>query len=103
MSLSEEERSIMVSLEYGRALKLLDETDKIASLSLWNTAASRLYYALFHAVSALLINDGHAVSSHKGTNLRFGQLYVQKGIFPPESGRHSIASVYFNAHSSELK
>lgn len=87
MSLNNEERDIMVRLEYERAIKLLDETEKIANLELWNTAASRLYYALFHAVSALLIKDGHSVSSHKGTNMKFGQYYIQTGIFPPESGK----------------
>lgn len=86
MSLNEEERAIMVRLEYERALKLIDETNKIAAMEMWNTAASRLYYALFHAVSALLIRDGIPVGSHKGTNLRFGQYYIQTGVFPKEYG-----------------
>lgn len=86
MSLNDDERNIMVRLEYERSIKLLDETGKIASMEMWNTAASRLYYALFHAVSALLINDGRPVGSHKGTNLKFGQYYIQTGIFPKECG-----------------
>lgn len=87
MSLNDEERALMVALELERARKLIVETEKISDWGMWNTAASRLYYALFHAVSALLINDERPVSSHKGVNLRFGQHYVQTGIFTAEDGR----------------
>lgn len=86
MSLNEEERDIMVRLECERAQKLLAETEKIAAMEMWGTASSRLYYALFHAVSALLVKDGIPVGSHKGANLRFGQNYVKTGIFSPEAG-----------------
>ena len=54
---------------------------------MWNVAANRLYYALFHAVSALLISEGVPVGSHKGSHLRFGQHFVQTGIFPPSAGK----------------
>ena len=87
MSLNDEERALMVALELERARKLIVETEKISDLGMWNTAASRLYYALFHAVSDLLINDERPVCSHKGVNLRFGQHYVQTGIFTAEDGR----------------
>lgn len=86
MSLNSEERDIMVRLEYERALKLLKDADTLRSLEMWSTVANRLYYALFHAVSALLIHDERPVGSHKGANLRFGQYYVQTGIFSTEAG-----------------
>ena len=38
----------------------------------WETAANRLYYALFHAMSALLVCDGHQVKSHRGVLALFG-------------------------------
>ena len=59
MSLKQEERDIMVGLE-------LEKAD-------WNTLANRLYYALFHAVSAMLISDAREVGSHKGAAIRFHQ------------------------------
>lgn len=87
MSLNEEEKDILKELEYSKAVKLLEECDKVIELEMWNVAANRLYYALFHAVSALLINAGIPVGSHKGSHLRFGKHFVQTGIFPPSSGR----------------
>ena len=47
-----------------------------------------MYYSLFHAVSALLINDGHSVGSHRGAVGAFGQFYVTTGIFTIEEGKH---------------
>ena len=49
--------------------------------------ANRLYYALFHAVSALLINDGHEVGTHKGAVIRFQQYFVKTRRFSVEDGR----------------
>ena len=46
----------------------------------------RLYYALFHAVSAMLIFDGREVGSHKGAAIRFHQYYVRTGIFTIDEG-----------------
>ena len=82
MKLNDEERRIMVSLEYEKALSFLEQAEKIAAMDLWDVVANRLYYSIFHAVSALLIKDGHKVSTHKGTLVMFGQHYVKTGIFP---------------------
>ena len=54
-------------------------------MDLWDVVANRLYYAVFHAVSALLIKDGHKVNTHKGTLVMFGQNYVKTGIFPTDA------------------
>jgi uncharacterized protein (UPF0332 family) len=39
--------------------------------------ANRLFYSMFHAVSALLINDQREVGSHKRAAIRFHQYYVK--------------------------
>ena len=49
--------------------------------------ANRLYYAMFHAVSALLIHDKHKVGTHKGAVMMFGQHYVRTGVFSANEGR----------------
>ena len=38
-------------------------------------------------MSALLIKDGHNVSTHKGTLVVFGQNYVKTGIFTAEDSK----------------
>ena len=86
MKLNDEERQIMVSLEYKKALSFLGQAEKIAAMDLWDVVANRLY-SIFHAVSALLIKDGHNVSTHKGTLVMFGQHYVKTGIFPTDASK----------------
>ena len=87
MKLNDEERQIMVNLEYEKALSFLEQAEKIAAMDLWDVVANRLYYSIFHAVSALLIKDGHNVSTHKGTLVMFGQNYIKKGIFPNDASK----------------
>ena len=86
MSLKEEDRKIMVSLELEKADSTFAEHEGLTENGYWNTLANRLYYALFHAVSALLISDGREVGSHKGAAIRFHQYYVRQGIFTDDEG-----------------
>lgn len=87
MSLGEEERRSMVALEIERAQNTIGEMDYLAKGKLWNNMASRLYYAVFHAVSALMIHDGHTVNTHKGSHILFSQYYVRTGKLPQEYGQ----------------
>ena len=87
MSLSDEERNIIVGLEYEKALSTIDKVREYQALSHWDTVANRLYYALFHAVNALLISDGHTINTHRGVISVFGNNYIRTGIFPSEAGR----------------
>jgi len=87
MSLTENERQIIVSLELEKAQKTYEEFEIMRREERWGAAANRLYYALFHAISALLIHDGHNVKSHRGVQVLFGLHYVRTNIFSSEDGR----------------
>ena len=88
MSLNDEERRTVVRLQMEKAHNNFNQIPLLREAGYWDNVANRLYYALFHAVSALLINDGHSVSSHRGAVGSFGQYYVTTGIFTIEEGRH---------------
>ncbi|MBP3745164.1 MAG: HEPN domain-containing protein [Prevotella sp.] len=87
MSLSIEERNIIVSLELKRARETYDDIGCLISANRLNGAANRMYYAVFHAVCALLIHDGHQVSTHKGSHALFSLHYIKTGILPREYGQ----------------
>ena len=87
MSLKEEDRRIMVELEWERVSRTLREMQVQLDNELWAMVANRLYYALFHAVSALLITDHHEVGTHRGAVNRFHLYYVKPGIFTYEEGQ----------------
>ena len=84
MSLSDEERKIIVGLEIEKAYNAYKAAEVLRDASLWSNAANRLYYALFHAVCALLVRDGHQVSTHRGSRVVFGQYYIKTGLLPKE-------------------
>ncbi|MBK1646816.1 DNA-binding protein [Thiocapsa imhoffii] len=50
-------------------------------------AASRAYYAAFHAISALHLAAGNTFSSHAQLIGRFNKDYVRTGIFVPSLTR----------------
>ena len=87
MSLKEEERRVIVTLELEKADKTLDEMQIQLEHELWSMVANRLYYALFHAVSALLISDCHDVGTHRGAVNKFSLFYVKTGFFTITEGK----------------
>lgn len=86
MSLSESERHIIVCRELEKAQRTFDDAMFCASEGKWETSANRLYYALFHAMSALLINEGYHVKSHRGILAMFGEHFIKTEIFAKEDG-----------------
>ena len=86
MSLTNEERDIVVGLEKDKAISILQEIEILRAANLWNTVCNRLYYAAFHAVSALLIHDGHPVQTHQGAVVLLHQYYVKTGRLSREEG-----------------
>lgn len=88
MSLNNEERKTVVRLQIEKAHANFSQIPLLREAGYWDNIANRLYYSLFHAVSALLINDGHNVGSHRGAVGAFGQHYVTKGIFTIDEGKH---------------
>ena len=86
MSLNDNERQIIVNRELEKAERTYDDMLFCAREGKWETAANRIYYALFHAMSALLVNDGHIVKSHRGVLTMFGEYYVRTGIFTKQDG-----------------
>lgn len=87
MSLTDEERKVIVNLEIVKSEKTFQEFDVLYKMELWSSAANRLYYSLFHALSALLVFDGYNVKSHRGLMALFGQYYIKSGTFDKEDGR----------------
>ena len=87
MSLTNDERSTLVALELKKAQETYEEIGILTTANKWSGAANRLYYAVFHAINALLIHDGHSVSTHQGSHAIFNLYYIKTGLLPIEYGR----------------
>ena len=86
MSLTNEERQIIVNLELEKAKKTYEAMELCMREKAFESAANRMYYAAFHAVSALLISTGLSVKSHRGVMALFGEHFVRTGIFTKSDG-----------------
>jgi uncharacterized protein (UPF0332 family) len=59
----------------------------LADLGLHDDAASRLYYAAFHLISAALLCLGIQAQTHRGVASLLGQHLVRPGLLPASVGR----------------
>ncbi|MDE5976248.1 MAG: HEPN domain-containing protein, partial [Muribaculaceae bacterium] len=86
MSLNKEQKNIALQLLVEKSRRNMEQAIKTAELEYWDLVANRLYYSIFHAVTALLLKNGNTVSTHKGTASSFGKYYVLSGKFKREDG-----------------
>jgi len=87
MKLTQDERNAIVDYRLKKAKETLDEIKDIAALGYWRTAANRLYYACYYAVSALLVKHGYSTHTHSGVINLFGLHFVSNGIVSREQGK----------------
>ena len=87
MSLNDEERKLLVEYEVEKAHKLIDQFPILENAELWDTLANRLYYAVFHAVTALLIKNGLHAGSHQGVSVLFNKHFVKENLVDEKYGR----------------
>jgi len=79
----------------ARSKENLEEMNRLLEYDLYFGAVNRGYYALFHAISALvLFLDGKEFSSHKALISYFGKYYAKTGNVPKRY--HSILISAFN-------
>jgi uncharacterized protein (UPF0332 family) len=87
MSLTEEERRLLVEYRMEKAAATFIEAQDNACLNHWTLAANRLYYAAYYASSALLLNKGFAPKTHEGVNVMIHRELVKSGQLTTEDGQ----------------
>ena len=87
MSLTENERKEVVRFRLEKANDTLVEIPVLMENKFYRTAANRLYYACFYAVTALLINDGYEAHTHSGVKALFGLRYIKENKLENEFGK----------------
>lgn len=86
MTLQPDQRDIAVTLLVEKSQRNMEQAVRNAEMDYWDLVANRLYYSVFHAVTALMLLDGIKTATHKGTSSQFGQHYVLTGQFSREDG-----------------
>lgn len=79
-----EARDELVQEWLSRARTSLTAAEILADEGLWNESVSRLYYACFDAVRALLLQRGHRFSKHSSVQASFNRNFGRSGLVPRE-------------------
>lgn len=79
--MTEEDRKELVRLQLDRADRFLSQANEMLETKHFDLAANRYYYACFHAIQGLFINDGITRHTHKGLHVTLGKQYVLTGKF----------------------
>lgn len=98
--MNEDVRQDIVAYRLRKANQLLHDVDVLIENELWNSTINRMYYACFHAVSALLIKNGIQVKTHMGVRQAFGLHFVKTGLISLELGR-VFSRIYDKRQSSD--
>ena len=85
--LTDEERDALVKYRIEKAYGTLVEAKDCAEDNHWTLTANRLYYAVYYASKALLIQNGIVAKSHEGVIGMIGQNFVVSGIITIEEAR----------------
>ncbi|MBE6812566.1 MAG: HEPN domain-containing protein [Ruminococcaceae bacterium] len=64
-----------------KSAEFLADAEKTLTFEMYDTAANRSYYAIFHAVRALFALDGKDFKKHSGVIAFFQMDYIKTGVF----------------------
>jgi len=78
--LTHENRRAAIAQELRHAKLALDAVRLLRQASLYNDALSRLYYALFHAATALLLTEGLEPRRHRALPGLLGGHFLVSGV-----------------------
>jgi uncharacterized protein (UPF0332 family) len=76
----------LIRYRLTRATAALDEARLLWAAHHFDGALTRLYYASFYCVTALLLTEGLTAATHSGIRSLFGLHFVKPGIVSRESG-----------------
>lgn len=76
-----DEQIALCRYRLNKAEDFLADAEKTLALGMYDTAANRSYYAIFHSVRALYALDGKDFKKHSGVIAFFQKDYIKNGIF----------------------
>ena len=92
------EQKIEISkARFDHAKECLQDAKLLLAGESYRSAANRAYYAIFHAMRAVLALDGVDMKHHSGIISEFRRRYIKTGIF--ETRMSEIISVLFDVRT----
>lgn len=85
--LTNEEKEALVKYRIEKASSTVIEARDSADDNHWSLAANRLYYAIYYASKALLIQNGIIAKSHEGVIGQIGEKFVLTGVISKDEAK----------------
>lgn len=85
--MNQESKEEYVNYRFKRANEAFEEALILKENQKWNTVISRLYYACFYAIIALLYKNNIQTKSHEGVRLKFGLHFIKNKKIPKKYGK----------------
>ena len=82
------------NVRYDHALECLNAAKSLLKDGNYKSSANRSYYAIFHAMRAVLAFDEIDMKHHSGIISEFRKLYIKTGVFDTQLSQ--IISVLFD-------
>lgn len=92
-----DEKKALSQARMEHAQECLEAAESLLDSGIYKSAANRSYYAVFHAMRAVLALDGIDKRKHSGIISEFRRLYIKTGIFDEEMSQ--IISELFDVRS----
>jgi uncharacterized protein (UPF0332 family) len=77
----------LVNYRIVRAKETYKDAQILAENGRWNSSINRLYYSVYYAVMALLLNSGLKPTTHTGAKSNFSEYFILTNLIPKESGK----------------
>lgn len=87
-AMQDNEIKALSDLRFEHAAECLTTAKNVIGINDFKCAANRSYYAVFHAMRAVLVYDGIDMKKHSGIIAEFRRLYVKTGIFDKEISQY---------------
>lgn len=97
---SEGLRRMYAKYRIERSKEDLDAAHLLFENGNYRIANNRAYYAIFHALRAVLVFDDFDSSKHSGVIAEFRRRYIKEGIFPVKMSR-MIGSAFTIRNASD--
>lgn len=82
----QEAKETYIRYRLDRAYESLEAAKVLAAANMFSEAVSRLYYAAFYAVNALLLQHGFSSRKHTGVQALFNKHFVKTGLVSVSHG-----------------
>ena len=82
-----EEKNDYVKYRIDTAYKTFEAAKALMERGFWNSAVNRLYYAVFYAVNALLVQNDIITKSHSAVKSQFSLHFIKTGKIDKKYGQ----------------